>query len=48
MIARVAGGWAVIGVKPQRLYPSLKEAVAAIPVATQSCSDGGCGAGGGR
>ena len=46
MIARVSGGWAVIGVKPQRVYPSLQAAIAALPEATQSCSDGACGAGG--
>ena len=42
MIGRVKGGWAVIGVKPQRVYPTFEKALAAIGIDTLSCSDGGC------
>lgn len=44
MIARVRGGYAVIGVKPQRVYPTMEAAIAAMPKDTLSCSDGGCSA----
>ena len=42
MIGKVKGGYAVIGVKPQRVYPNFTKALAAIGMDTLSCSDGGC------
>jgi len=42
MIAPVKGGWAAIGVKPQRIYATKEKALAAIGIDTLSCSDGGC------
>ena len=41
-ISSVKGGYAVMGVKPIKIYPTFEEALAAIGRDNLSCSDGGC------
>ena len=41
-ISAVRGGYAVMGVKPIKIYPTFEEALAAIGRDNLSCSDGGC------